>query len=60
MGRVTWTRYYRFDLGFPVNSIDRSTSLGGFLSLSLSLLLRLSYLLENPDRSVESRGHRML
>lgn len=37
MGRVTWTRYYRFDLGFPVNSIDRSTSLGGFLSLSLSL-----------------------
>lgn len=54
MGRVTWTRYYRFDLGFPVNSIDRSTSLGGFLSLFLFLFV------ENPDRSVESRGHRML
>ena len=41
MGRVTWTRYHRFDLGFPVNSIDRSTSLARFLSLSLSLSLIL-------------------
>ena len=54
MGRVTWTRYHRFDLGFPVNSIDRSTSLARFLSLFLS------FFVENPDRSVESRGHRML